>query len=218
MGRRAGAVDRAGRRRGNAGLVDRGRLHHRPCPSARDQHRPPHRGWVDHSGGRAPARTGCAPAARRQGVLLARHPQPPPTASVSPPSSPSQPTRPHTASVEAHAADGHQPFDSIDYRQRNVIERRFCHLKQWRGLATRFDKLAIVYRAAAVLHAAISWTRRLSDTLYGGSGSRNRIGSIKDQPELRGSRAEISGCDLPVSDLWARWWSRPSSRLADPLT
>lgn len=56
-------------------------------------------------------------------------------------------------------------FDSIDYRQRNVIERRFCHLKQWRGLATRFDKLAIVYRAAAVLHAAISWARHLSDTL-----------------------------------------------------
>ena len=30
-----------------------------------------------------------------------------------------------------------------------MIERRFCHLKQWRGLATRYDKLAIVYRAAA---------------------------------------------------------------------
>lgn len=28
-------------------------------------------------------------------------------------------------------------FDATDYRNRNVIERRFCHLKQWRGLATR---------------------------------------------------------------------------------
>jgi putative transposase len=56
-------------------------------------------------------------------------------------------------------------FDALDYRQRNVIERRFCHLKQWRGLATRYDKLATVYRAAAVLNAVIAWTRHLSDML-----------------------------------------------------
>jgi transposase len=49
------------------------------------------------------------------------------------------------------------------YKGRNVIERRFCHLKQWRGLATRYDKLALTYRAAAVLNAMIAWTRRLSD-------------------------------------------------------
>lgn len=55
-------------------------------------------------------------------------------------------------------------FDAIDYRHRNVIERRFCHLKQWRGLATRYDKLATVYRAGAVLNAVIAWTRHLSDT------------------------------------------------------
>ena len=56
-------------------------------------------------------------------------------------------------------------FDPIDYRQRNVIEGRFCHLKQWRGLATGYDKPATVYRAAAVLNAVIAWTRHLSDTL-----------------------------------------------------
>jgi transposase len=56
-------------------------------------------------------------------------------------------------------------FDPADYRNRNVIERRFCHLKQWRGLATRYDKLATVYRAAAVLNAVIAWTKHLSDTL-----------------------------------------------------
>ncbi|MFJ9472449.1 IS5/IS1182 family transposase, partial [Streptomyces caniferus] len=31
--------------------------------------------------------------------------------------------------------------------------------KQWRGLATRFDKLAIVYRSAAVLAAVLVWIR-----------------------------------------------------------
>lgn len=55
-------------------------------------------------------------------------------------------------------------FDVTDYRNRNVIERRFCHTKQWRGLATRYDKHAIVYRAAVLIHAAVAWARALSDT------------------------------------------------------
>ena len=55
-------------------------------------------------------------------------------------------------------------LDAADYKGRNVIERRYCHIKQWRGLATRYDKLAIVYRAAVVLNAVIAWTRRLSQS------------------------------------------------------
>ena len=55
-------------------------------------------------------------------------------------------------------------LDADDYKNRNVIERRFCHTKQWRGLATRYDKHAIVYRAAVLIHAAIAWTQTLSDT------------------------------------------------------
>ncbi|MFK4762413.1 IS5/IS1182 family transposase, partial [Microbacterium sp. ZW T5_45] len=39
-----------------------------------------------------------------------------------------------------------------------------CRLKQWRGLATRYDKLAIVYRAAVVLNAVIAWLHHLGDT------------------------------------------------------
>jgi transposase len=66
---------------------------------------------------------------------------------------------------ERRGSRGGRPpaFDPVDYRNRNVIERRFCHLKQWRGLATRYDKLATVYRAAAVLNAVIAWARHLSD-------------------------------------------------------
>lgn len=55
-------------------------------------------------------------------------------------------------------------YDRVDYRNRNVIERRFATVKQWRGLATRYDKLATVYRSAAVLNAVIAWTRHLGDT------------------------------------------------------
>jgi transposase len=54
-------------------------------------------------------------------------------------------------------------FDAVDYRGCNVIERGFNVLKQWRGIATRYDKLAVVYRAAIVLHAVITWTKALSD-------------------------------------------------------
>lgn len=53
-------------------------------------------------------------------------------------------------------------LDAADYKNRNVIERRYCHIKQWRGLATRYDKHATVYRAAVVVNAVIAWTRELT--------------------------------------------------------
>ncbi|WP_407662274.1 IS5 family transposase [Mycolicibacterium rutilum] len=55
-------------------------------------------------------------------------------------------------------------FDTADYKSRNVIERGFNTTKQWRGLATRYDKLAVVYRGAAVLRAITLWLPHLSDT------------------------------------------------------
>ena len=54
-------------------------------------------------------------------------------------------------------------LDANAYKGRNVIERQYAHLKQWRGLATRYDKYAIVYRAAVVLNAVLAWSKRLSD-------------------------------------------------------
>jgi transposase len=53
-------------------------------------------------------------------------------------------------------------FDSADYKHRNVIERSFNTVKQWRGLATRYDKLAIIYRGGAVLRAITVWAAHLS--------------------------------------------------------
>lgn len=52
-------------------------------------------------------------------------------------------------------------FDAETYRGRNVVERSFNTVKQWRGLATRYDKLAIVYRGAAVLRAITIWLKHL---------------------------------------------------------
>jgi putative transposase len=55
-------------------------------------------------------------------------------------------------------------FDAAAYKGRNVIERSFNVLKQWRGLATRYDKLALTYRGGVVLGAIITWLRELGDT------------------------------------------------------
>ncbi|MGO4582546.1 transposase, partial [Arthrobacter sp. 2RAF6] len=48
---------------------------------------------------------------------------------------------------------------------RNVVERNFNTFKQWRGLATRYDKLALTYRGGAVLRAVTIWLAALGDTL-----------------------------------------------------
>ena len=55
-------------------------------------------------------------------------------------------------------------FDADVYKGRNVIERSFNVLKQWRGLATPYDKLALTYRGGVVLGAIITWLRELGDT------------------------------------------------------
>jgi transposase len=48
-------------------------------------------------------------------------------------------------------------FDREAYRRRNVIERCVNRLKQSRRVATRYDKLAVRYRAFVVLAAIAIW-------------------------------------------------------------
>lgn len=47
------------------------------------------------------------------------------------------------------------PFDRAAYRLRNVVERTFCRLKDWRRLATRYDKLAGNFLAAITLASIV---------------------------------------------------------------
>lgn len=49
------------------------------------------------------------------------------------------------------------PFDEIAYCRRNLIERMFCRLKDWRRIATRYDKLAANFAAAIMLAAVVIW-------------------------------------------------------------
>ena len=49
------------------------------------------------------------------------------------------------------------PFDETRYKGRNLIERAFAHLKDWRRVATRYDKLARNFRATVILVASLIW-------------------------------------------------------------
>ena len=48
-------------------------------------------------------------------------------------------------------------YDLEDYKNRNVVERFFNRMKNWRGLASRYDKHALVYRGGVVLAAITIW-------------------------------------------------------------
>jgi transposase len=49
------------------------------------------------------------------------------------------------------------PYDPVLYRQRNLIERMFGRLKDFRRIATRYDKLARNFLAGIALAATITW-------------------------------------------------------------
>jgi putative transposase len=72
-------------------------------------------------------------------------------------------TIPQRSDQQAHrkskgSRGGRPPgFDAQDYKLRNAVERGYARLKQWRGIATRYDKHALtflggVHLAASVLH------------------------------------------------------------------
>jgi putative transposase len=49
------------------------------------------------------------------------------------------------------------PFDPALYRRRNLVERTFCRLKDFRRIATRYDKLAANFAAAVVLASIVTY-------------------------------------------------------------
>ena len=48
-------------------------------------------------------------------------------------------------------------FDPEIYRQRNVIERMFCRFKDWRRVATRFDRNIKTFMATVAIAATVIW-------------------------------------------------------------
>jgi putative transposase len=58
---------------------------------------------------------------------------------------------------KAKGTKGGRPpgFDKERYAKRNTVERGFLRLKQWRGVATRFDKHALTYLGGVILAATV---------------------------------------------------------------
>ena len=48
-------------------------------------------------------------------------------------------------------------YDKEKYKKRNVVERCFCRLKDFRRIATRYDKLARNYFSALCLVASVAF-------------------------------------------------------------
>jgi transposase len=59
---------------------------------------------------------------------------------------PPNPTRKHPHSYDPRA-----------YKSRNLIERMFCRLKDFRRIATRYDKRADIFLSTILLAAAFTW-------------------------------------------------------------
>ena len=49
------------------------------------------------------------------------------------------------------------PYDRAAYRRRPHVERAWGRLKEWRAVATRYDKTAEAYAGTLHLAAALGW-------------------------------------------------------------
>lgn len=80
------------------------------------------------------------------------------------------------------------PFDKPSYKGRNVIERAFSHLKDWRRIATRYDKLARNFRDTVTLALLFRWWT------YSPVGNIGDRGAWKNDWTNRGMRLIAASC------------------------
>ncbi|GAA3353023.1 hypothetical protein GCM10017744_004520 [Streptomyces antimycoticus] len=109
----------------------------------------------------APAGTGAAPGPprprhRRQGLQLQGHTHL--AAATEHPAHHPERSDQIRNRLRRGSRGGRPPaFDKHVYKRRNVVERCFNRLKQWRGIATRYDKTAESYQAAITLASLLMW-------------------------------------------------------------
>lgn len=72
--------------------------------------------------------------------------------------------RDQVAARKAKGSAGGRPpaFDAQIYKQRNTMERAFGRVKQWRGVATRYDKYALTFLGGVLLASTIMICRTAS--------------------------------------------------------
>lgn len=84
-------------------------------------------------------------------------------------------------------------FDPHAYRGRNLIERAFCRLKDWRAIATRYDKTACNFLAGVCLAVAITdWLRWVHALVYKieTNGGRSNYTGIAQRGRVQDRLAE----------------------------
>lgn len=72
--------------------------------------------------------------------------------------------RDQIAARKAKGSTGGRPpaFDAEIYKQRNTMERAFGRVKQWCGVATRYDKYALTFLGGVLLASTIMLCRTVS--------------------------------------------------------
>ena len=50
-------------------------------------------------------------------------------------------------------------YDKHTYKERNAVERFFGRMKEYRGIATRYTKTAVMFKAGLVLAAILMWIK-----------------------------------------------------------
>ena len=102
---------------------------------------------------------------------------------------------------KAKGSRGGRPpaFDPTIYKGRNVVERFFNRIKEFRAIATRYDKLARNYRAGLVLASTIICLRdQLRDTPYAAMAADSRDLVTPGNDAIRALR------DLPIDATFLR--------------
>lgn len=85
----------------------------------------------------------------------------------------STPLIPHRKRPDGSYAERAEGFDKEQYKKRNVVERLIGKLKEFRRIATRFDKLAESFRCFVIIGFIRIWTKELLlDRAYYWTGPR----------------------------------------------
>jgi len=100
-------------------------------------------------------------------------------------------------------------FSAFLYRYRNLVERFFNKLKQYRGIATRYDKNPDNFLAAIKMVSARIWIRSYESTTYVGDPIK-QLTSLTDSISHWVSRGARTSCVICSGSLTrpGRGWSR----------
>ena len=83
------------------------------------------------------------------------------------------------------------------YNNRNMVERLWARLKQWRAVATRYEKTARSFPGVLCLAAAIDWIRRKQPGTVGlqcgGAGGIRTLDTVLPYTHFPGERLRPLG-------------------------